>query len=1690
MNKVLKKVLKIFAWIIGSIIFLIILVLILIQIPAVQNFAKNKAVAYLQKKIGTKVSIDKLSISFPKEVVLQGVYVEDQKKDTLLYGKEIRVDIAMFKLLSNKVELNYFELNGIKAHIYRVKPDTAFNYDYIVKAFAGNDTTTKVKDTTGSGMKFDLNRIVFKDILATFRDDNSGNDIYFYLGNFETKVKEFDPDKMIYRVANINLAGIDARIKQFTPYAVAKVDSTAKAVNTTVTSKQPVIELGELSLKDTKFDYVNDVAGMLANVKIGDFITHPKSLNTQTLDINLDDLILKNTVGSVTINKHAELPVDTTSPSPKWDVHVNKLLLQNEDLAYDDNTVKPVKKGIDYSHLHIQGLNFDADSMVLQPTAYKGNIRQFAFADKSGFALQKLQTNFYYCDTGAYLQDLYLQAGRTVLKDKIIVKYPSLKVISKNIGDLYVDADVKSSTVDVKDVLTFAPQLEANLKGNDKTLLYINTGIKGYIKNLSIPVFQLSGIGNTAINLSGKIQGLPNAGTAYYDINIAQFKTTSADIHNLLPAKSIPSNIRIPQSLSAKGFFRGNTKNLAAQLQLNTTNGSAFVKGNLHDNAYVADITLNNLNVGYLTKQDSTIGRVTLTAKAKGHDFDLKKAVADIQAKVEKAELKGYTYHGLNLNATADRGLANVEANMADSNLRFNLDANANIATKYPSDVKLKLQLDTANFHNLGLMKDTIGLHGTLTADMPSINPDSLVGNISLNNFLYITPRQTIAPDSMYITAGANGEQRDLTINSGFLKAKLEGIYRFTEMGQALQQTINQYYNLKGYRDTVFAAEDWRFNATLFPTPFILQLVSGAKGTDSIFVHTDFNSTNRSLNASLKSKQLIYNGTQADSLNLLVNTAGNRLNYSTSIASARSGSINLYHSSVAGFIADNKLDVTLSTNDVKNTPQYSIAGVLQQIQDGIRFNLKPDSLLLYYTNWKVAQDNYIQYDSTGLIVNNFNINNDGQSLSVNSEGKTGTAPLDVKFQNFQISTLTHIANQDSLLLSGDINGTAVVKNVTTNPVFTSNLVIDSVTYKKDTIGTVTIKVNNETANAFAADISIEGKNNDIKLNGMYYTGEGKMDLKLAINSLNLAAVKPFATGQLDDAGGILKGNVSIAGTTAKPDINGNLNFVDAYITPTISGEKFTLSNEAINVDSRGIHFNNFVLADSANNKATINGDIITSDFRNYQFNTSLNARNFTVINAKKQPNRLFYGKLNLTTRLQVKGDMGAPTATGNIRINPVTDFTMVLPSENPEIQEREGIVQFVDKNHPDTLYKKTIYDSLSTSSLRGLDVSANIETDSSAKLTLVIDENTGDALTMQGVANLNGGIDRSGKINLTGSYQLTHGSYTVSLSVLKRQFTIQPGSTITWTGDPTTAQVDITAVYYAKTAPIDLVQQQLTNQQDVTRFKQALPFQVNLRLQGDLLKPAISFDISLPQELLSIYPEVDLKLQQVRQDNSELNKQVFALLLLNRFVQQDPFASSGGTTTAGQLAIQSAGRILTEQVNNLASSLIKGVDINFDFNSAQDYSTGTQQTRTDVNVTVSKKLLNDRLIVNVGSDVGLQGPANNVTSVQNSSISGNFSLDYKLSRDGRYRLRAYRQNDYQEVIQGQVIETGVSFILVMDYDKFKELFEKKKRRRNGSVPGAGTNDADKKKKNNTKDTDTPQPEQGSDNKKPGNNNNE
>ncbi|MEP7143041.1 MAG: translocation/assembly module TamB domain-containing protein, partial [Ferruginibacter sp.] len=671
----------------------------------------------------------------------------------------------------------------------------------------------------------------------------------------------------------------------------------------------------------------------------------------------------------------------------------------------------------------------------------------------------------------------------------------------------------------------------------------------------------------------------------------------------------------------------------------------------------------------------------------------------------------------------------------------------------------------------------------------------------------------------------------------------------------------------------------------------------------------------------------------------------------------------------------------------------------------------------------------------------FSINNSGQSLSINSKTENVTAPVDVILKDFHIKTLTNLAEQDSLPVDGVINGNVLVKNMMSSPVFTSDISIDTLTYNTDTVGNIKVKVDNETANAYNADVAITGNGNDVKLAGKYYTGESRMDLKLNINNFNMASVKPFTFGALTQADGSLKGEVSIKGTTTAPDVNGSLRFENANITPAATGAKLYMSNEAISVSSSDISFDRFTLVDSAGKKAIVDGNIFFSkDFKTYTFDMDLTADDFQVLNEPKRQNAIYYGRLNMDADISVEGTLTAPKINADLKINKGTDITFVLPSSNPEVESRDGVVQFVNVygGKTDSIFTAAIDTLTQYPKLAGLDITGTLESDTAAQITLIIDERSGDALKIRGKADLAGGLDKSGKISLTGNYELQNGSYQLSLSLLKREFIIQPGSVITWTGDPKSATVDITAIYIANTQPVNLLQSELANSSDINKYKEKVPFDVLLKMKGELLKPVITFDIQLPENQKSRWAEVETKLEQVRRDDAELNKQVFALLLLGRFVQENPLENSADATSLASMAKSSVSRILAEQLNNLAGSLIKGVDLNFGVNSEDDYSTGTRTNRTDLTVGVSKSLLNDRLRVSVGSNFQLEGSANTQNA---SNIAGDVAIDYLLTKDNRYTLRVYRRNGYDGVLQ--VIENGVAFIFTFDFNEFKQILNRK-----------------------------------------------
>src|SRR5450631_1575844 len=216
-KKIIRKIFRITLTTILVILGIILLILVLIQTGPVQDYGRGKIEAYLENKLRTRVRIGNLYIGFPSRIILKNIYLEDRKKDTLISGGTIEVDISMFRLFSKEVRVNLLELDNITLKVKRQMPDSVFNYQFIADAFASGSEKTPIKKDTTGGFTFIIEDVHLHNIHADYADDASGNDFRFNLGDFQTSIKTFDPAHQHYAIPDIRLTDVSGNIRQYKP---------------------------------------------------------------------------------------------------------------------------------------------------------------------------------------------------------------------------------------------------------------------------------------------------------------------------------------------------------------------------------------------------------------------------------------------------------------------------------------------------------------------------------------------------------------------------------------------------------------------------------------------------------------------------------------------------------------------------------------------------------------------------------------------------------------------------------------------------------------------------------------------------------------------------------------------------------------------------------------------------------------------------------------------------------------------------------------------------------------------------------------------------------------------------------------------------------------------------------------------------------------------------------------------------------------------------------------------------------------------------------------------------------------------------------------------------------------------------------------------------------------------------------
>lgn len=1737
-NTIFKKIGRTVLHILGIIILLVCAAVFFISIPWGKKVVKNQVQSYLQSKLKTKVEIGAVNYALPKWIEIKNIYIEDQNKDTLLYGEQLNADVDMFKLLRGNTDIKKLVFKNILINITRKEADTSFNFQFVMNAFTGNKPTTIVNPDTAA-LKLTLDRLVFDNVGLRFKDDFGGNTFVTRIKNLDATLNKFQPDRLQF---GINDFYADSVSFYMNTTKVAVIDTSKKIYRDSIQQagydlfiSANNFNLREVSVtvdnKFTKLYYANDVKHLGLNNAVFDMYRAFTSADKLVLDSS-----------SVQFTQPAtRVRAKDEEPALPWTVKVKEASLSHNRLKYDDSN-RPEAGGFDYNHFDTEALRATINSFIYSKDSTAALVKQLAFKDKSGFQLDSTHVKFLFTDTVLSAKELYVRTPQTLLQNSIEVRYDSVAGISKYPQNSTVAAILNNSIISFNDLYLLMPSLQsafppAQFRNNS---VRFNTEMRGSLKQLYMPYLQLTGLSGSTVNARGTLYNLTDPDRFSYDLYILNSKIRKADLLKFVPAEnqlafrdlpasfdfnghiignknnlngdvnfrgggfayqgkiglknitdperiqydlamksgtvgksfimgfippgSLPPHINLPESITATGLIKGDKNNLVTDVKLNTSYGKATVKGfirnmqNPQASVYDLFITTSQFHLGKFLS-DTSIGTATLSATMKGKGFDYKTMVSTIKADISQLVYKGYNYKNAYINSGFNNGLISADGNIKDSSLRMNFNGDFDLRGQYPN-VNAFVRIDTAQLHKLNLYDSVLNVSLTANMKSNSLRPRSLDASAIIDSIKLQMGNEFYALDTVSLVATSANGVDDINLTSDFADIHASGAFDYDKIGNELLQYIDHYYNIVEPTKTAARGnQQVAITGNIKPHPILRGLVPGLEDYEPITFNGTYSSalTDSALNFKADLPYISYMGNKIRNGTIDIASRNERINYAVDFDTLRYGANTFYGTKINGSAANDSLSVNALTQDNKLRDWFGVNASMYVDGKMYSFRLK-DNILLNYERWNVAPDNYITYSPQGLIINNFAMSSDTARIFINSRQPIANSPIDVTIDNFNIRSITSILSTDTLFATGIMDAKLTVSDLDKKiPGFTGTAQITDLTVKSQPIGNINFTAEKLTDANVSATMTLTGYGNNINARGNYYLNNEnqQFDADMDIQRLNMALLQSFSGGFIKKASGNIHGNMALSGKFTDPRWDGELVFDTTRFSLAQFEAPYKINNQKISLDYPEISFTNFLVLDSLNNRLTVDGYITANSLYSYNLNLDINAVDFILLNAPKAIQNQFYGFASVDAFVSITGSSEAPDVEGDIFVNDNSDLTIVLPEQSFNKDEVRTVVRFIDRdtfelNPPVILFQPAQESAINFG--RYLNYNLNIGVNKNAKLGIIIDPVTGDEIRVQGDAQLNAGVDPGSNIILAGNYDLDKGSYVLNYQFLQRKFQLMRGSTIMFAGEPMDARINITAEYIANTSAKDLLYNEVGTVDPLlsNSFNQKIPFRVILYLTGALSKPDINFDIQLPDENAAISSElrttIENKLTQLRGDQSATNKQVFSLLLLNRFVgEQSSDFFRGNNAGFNDLARQSVSQFLSEALNEIASNIFKGIDVDLNLNSYQDYRYGGNQQRTDLNVAFSKSFLDDRLTVSVGTNIGIEGqdPAAKAGK-SNSGFSPDITLSYKLTKDGRYMMRGYRRNQFEVVLDGYVVETGLGFVVTMDYDKFRELFGKKK----------------------------------------------
>ncbi len=1291
----------------------------------------------------------------------------------------------------------------------------------------------------------------------------------------------------------------------------------------------------------------------------------------------------------------------TPKQSEKEIFRIDNVSIKNMGFSMKNHGIKKLAYygGINWDDLDVRDIELTADRLKFKGGIMSGTAESLRFRERSGYMVNKMSGS------------ATVGRGKTIVEDLIIddpwsdlslplymMSYANAKAFQDFINNIRLDAEIAPSRLNFKTLSYFIPQLGDNS---------LKAGISGKASGL-VRDFEVNGLkiaseaGGFAGTVNGRISGIPEMDSTRIDARINNLNLTSEGLGLFLGEWMKEGSPDLGNYAKGITFMaEANAKGPLNSLEIDTDIFSLVgrLKANLRINDLIAEekpvsirgrAEAEELNIGQIISND-IIGPITMRTGVEAVLGDVPNLRID-SLFIDRLNFNRYDYSGIKAVGALGGNMFNGTIIASDPNLNFILQGGFALSAK-TNNARYQFyanvtdaDLNAINIDKRGKSK----LRFQTNANFTKTSRGNILGNVDIANLIFENRDSTNHIGNINLTSDSTDDVYKIRLRSKFADGSYTGTAPVTDFIKDIQNIT-----LKKETPALFENPESTWKGDSYSLDFnshnsmslLAFIMPGAYIHEDSKIRLNIDTTGV-MKASLNSQRIAMGGNYIKDMTLTADNLNGNFSGELSSNELKIAGISLPNSTAKFYMDNNHLGASYSfdsQNGTENRGEIVMNAELSREDNilAIALDLLPSAVHFNSKEWKI-QPSSASLRGGELNVDSFEIVSGDERIY--AHGGTSASQKDtltLSLDRFDISILNPILGS-GIGIRGAATGNVHLTSPMNSKGLLADMLCDSTFIAGEPLGTVTVgSVWNEDFKRF--DISLrnemDGRRN-IDVNAKLTPRSRILDGRIMLDSLRIKYAEPFLTDVFSEMDGYISGEILAEGPVNSLEISSRDTRLEGAELKVAFTNVPYYADGGFDINDSGVIFNNLAIRDRYNGTGSVNGSITWDRFKDIAFDTRLRVNSIEGVNLTREMSNGFYGNVFATGNVSITGPINSLVLT----VDAVTAKTGQLHIPMSGAATSGGTTNLLKFKEIDKYVYVDPYDLMRarmTEEENGnsdFTVRLRVEASPNVEAFMEIDPATGSGLVARGngLIELEVGEDL---FNINGDYTLTGGDFNFSaLGLINRDFQIQDGSSINFSGDIMESTLNLEAIYQTKTSlgPLLSDDNSVSNRRNVD---------CGIRITDKLSNPRLEFFIDVPD----LNPMVKSRVESALSTEDKIQKQFLALLISNSFL---PDEQSGIANNSSMLYSN-----VTEAMANQLSNILHKLDIPLDLGLKYQ---PTEQGTDLFDVAVSTQLFNNRVVVN--GNIGNKEYSNGGTQ---NDVVGDLDIEIKLNRSGAFRLNLF-----------------------------------------------------------------------------------